>query len=199
MPSLEATKQVPQVNPTGRLGAADPVHHRIPRPARLRHRDSAVADVRDAAGNLVCRHRRDHGGLFARAVHLRADPRTHLRSHRTPPGDHAGTARLVVGYLIYGFAGSFIGLFLSRAVHGACAATISTAQAYIADTTDEIESRARNGNDRRCVRTRLRHRSRDWRIAGAERDLRIPGFFAAALTFANLIIRGVPTSRIASA
>src|SRR5258708_10550914 len=47
-----------------------------------------------------------------------------------------------IGYLIYGFAGSFIGLLLSRAVHGACAATISTAQAYIADTTDE-SNRAR--------------------------------------------------------
>jgi len=42
-----------------------------------------------------------------------------------------------LGYLIYGFSTSFKWLFLSRAVHGACAATISTAQAYIADTTDD--------------------------------------------------------------
>lgn len=91
-----------------------------------------------------------------------------------------------VGYLIYGFAGSFAGLFLSRAVHGMCAATISTAQAYIADTTDES------------------NRARGMGMIGAafglgfvigpaiggllgRNDLRIPGFFAAALTFANLI------------
>ncbi|HLI81757.1 MAG TPA: MFS transporter [Candidatus Binataceae bacterium] len=91
-----------------------------------------------------------------------------------------------VGYLIYGLAGSFAGLFLSRALHGACAATISTAQAYIADTTDES------------------NRARGMGMIGAafglgfvigpaiggllgRNDLRIPGFFAAALTFANLI------------
>src|ERR1700733_13591154 len=34
------------------------------------------------------------------------------------------------GYVLYGFAGSFAALLLSRAVHGACAGTISTAQAY---------------------------------------------------------------------
>ncbi|MGD0673641.1 MAG: MFS transporter, partial [Candidatus Binatus sp.] len=36
-----------------------------------------------------------------------------------------------IGYLIYGFAGTFFWLLASRAMHGACAATISTAQAYI--------------------------------------------------------------------
>ncbi|MGA7870539.1 MAG: MFS transporter, partial [Candidatus Binatus sp.] len=41
-----------------------------------------------------------------------------------------------LGYLIYGFADTFFWLLASRAMHGACAATISTAQAYIADTTD---------------------------------------------------------------
>jgi MFS transporter, DHA1 family, tetracycline resistance protein len=95
-----------------------------------------------------------------------------------------------IGYLIYGFAGSFLGLFLSRAVHGACAATISTAQAYIADTTDES------------------NRARGMGMIGAafglgfvigpaiggllgHNDLRLPGFFAAALTFANLIFAAV--------
>jgi len=43
------------------------------------------------------------------------------------------------GYLIYGFATSFLWLIVSRAVHGLCAATVSTAQAYIADTTEESE------------------------------------------------------------
>src|ERR1700733_3069271 len=91
-----------------------------------------------------------------------------------------------VGSLMYGFAGSFPGLGLARAVHGPCAATISTAQAYIADTTDES------------------NRARGMGMIGAafglgfvigpaiggllgRNDLRIPGFFAAALTFANLI------------
>ncbi|MGD0073420.1 MAG: MFS transporter [Candidatus Binataceae bacterium] len=43
------------------------------------------------------------------------------------------------GYLIYGSATSFFWLLVSRAVHGVCAATVSTAQAYIADTTEESE------------------------------------------------------------
>ena len=47
-----------------------------------------------------------------------------------------------VSYFIYGFANSFFLLMLSRAIHGACAATVSTAQAYIADTTGG-EDRAR--------------------------------------------------------
>lgn len=46
-----------------------------------------------------------------------------------------GLAGSSIGYLMYGFAGSFATLLLSRAIHGACAATISTAQAYVADTT----------------------------------------------------------------
>jgi MFS family permease len=95
-----------------------------------------------------------------------------------------------IGYLIYGFAGSFIGLFLSRAVHGACAATISTAQAYIADTTDES------------------NRARGMGMIGAafglgfvlgpaiggllgQNNLRVPAFVAAALTFANLLFAAV--------
>jgi len=95
-----------------------------------------------------------------------------------------------IGYLIYGFAGSFVGLFLSRAVHGACAATISTAQAYIADTTDEL------------------NRARGMGMIGAafglgfvlgpaiggllgQNNLRVPAFVAAALTFANLLFAAV--------
>jgi len=91
-----------------------------------------------------------------------------------------------VSYVIYGFAGSFAILLLSRAIHGACAATISTAQAYIADTTAESE------------------RARGMGMIGAafglgfvlgpalggllgQKSLRMPVFFAAGLTFANLI------------
>jgi MFS transporter, DHA1 family, tetracycline resistance protein len=95
-----------------------------------------------------------------------------------------------VSYLIYGFANSFFLLMLSRAIHGACAATVSTAQAYIADTT--------GGEDR----------ARGMGLIGAafglgfvlgpaiggilgQSSLRTPVFFASALTFANLIFAAV--------
>ena len=91
-----------------------------------------------------------------------------------------------IGYLIYGFAGTFFWLLASRAMHGACAATISTAQAYIADTTDDA------------------HRAKGMGLIGAafglgfvlgpalggimgHASLRVPVFFASALTFANFI------------
>ena len=91
-----------------------------------------------------------------------------------------------IGYLIYGFAGTFFWLLASRAMHGACAATISTAQAYIADTTDD------------------EHRAKGMGLIGAafglgfvlgpalggimgHASLRVPVFFASALTFANFI------------
>ena len=91
-----------------------------------------------------------------------------------------------IGYLVYGFAGTFFWLLASRAMHGACAATISTAQAYIADTTDD------------------EHRAKGMGLIGAAfglgfvlgpalggimgySSLRVPVFFASALTFANFI------------
>ncbi len=52
-----------------------------------------------------------------------------------------GLAGSAVGYALYGYAASFAGLLISRIVHGACAATVSTAQAYMADITSE-EQRA---------------------------------------------------------
>ena len=91
-----------------------------------------------------------------------------------------------IGYLVYGFAGTFFWLLASRAMHGACAATISTAQAYVADTTDD------------------EHRAKGMGLIGAafglgfvlgpalggimgHSSLRVPVFFASALTFANFI------------
>jgi multidrug resistance protein len=93
-------------------------------------------------------------------------------------------------YVIYGFASTFFWLMVSRAVHGACAGTISTAQAYIADTTDEKD------------------RARGMGMIGAafglgfvlgpavggllgQSGLRLPVFFAAALTFANFIFAAI--------
>ncbi len=95
-----------------------------------------------------------------------------------------------VGYMIYGLAGSFLWLLISRAVHGACAGTVSTAQAYIADTTNE------------------KNRARGMGLIGAafglgfvlgpalggllgHASLRRPVFFAAALTFANFIFAAI--------
>lgn len=98
-----------------------------------------------------------------------------------------GLAGSALGYLIYGFATSFWILLLSRAIHGSCAATISTAQAYIADTTDGSE------------------RARGMGLIGAAfglgfvlgpamggllggGGLRIPALFAAGLSVGNLIL-----------
>jgi MFS transporter, DHA1 family, tetracycline resistance protein len=61
--------------------------------------------------------------------------------------DHYGRRPIIMlgllgsslSYVIYGFATSFALLLISRAVHGACAGTVSTAQAYVADTTSESE------------------------------------------------------------
>jgi MFS transporter, DHA1 family, tetracycline resistance protein len=95
-----------------------------------------------------------------------------------------------ISYMIYGFAGSFALLLMSRAVHGACAGTVATAQAYVADTTTESE------------------RAHGMGIIGAafglgfvlgpalggllgHSDLRVPAFFAALLTLANLIFAAV--------
>src|SRR6266446_3656489 len=61
--------------------------------------------------------------------------------------DHVGRRPVILlgllgsslGYLIYGFASSGLWLLLSRAAHGACAGTVSTAQAYVADTTTDAQ------------------------------------------------------------
>ncbi len=54
-------------------------------------------------------------------------------------------ATLSVDYLIMGFAPTLAWLFLGRLLSGASAATFSTANAYIADITDESERAARFG------------------------------------------------------
>lgn len=91
-----------------------------------------------------------------------------------------------LGYLIYGFAASFIGLFISRLVHGACAATISTAQAYVADTTSE-ENRARGmGMIGAAFGLGFVLGPAIGGLLGYS-SLRVPVFFASALTFANFV------------
>src|SRR6266851_10200960 len=108
--------------------------------------------------------------------------------------DHVGRRPVImigllgssISYFIYGFADSFVWLLLSRAVHGACAATVSTAQAYVADTT--IESKRAHGMGMIGAAFGLGF------VMGpalggllGHSSLRAPVFFASALTFANLI------------
>ena len=108
--------------------------------------------------------------------------------------DHIGRRPVIMigllgssfSYLIYGFADSFVWLLVSRAVHGACAATVSTAQAYVADTT--IESKRAHGMGMIGAAFGLGF------VMGpalggilGHSSLRTPVFFASALTFANLI------------
>jgi DHA1 family tetracycline resistance protein-like MFS transporter len=108
--------------------------------------------------------------------------------------DHIGRRPIImlgllgssVSYVLYGFAGSFPTLLIARGVHGACAGTVSTAQAYVADTTTDAQ------------------RTRGMGMIGAafglgfvlgpaiggllgHASLRTPVFFAAVLTFANFL------------
>jgi multidrug resistance protein len=94
-----------------------------------------------------------------------------------------------LSYLIYGFTDSFAGLLISRAVHGACAATISTAQAYIADTTEESKRAHAMGMIGAAFGLGFVLGPAIGGLLGAV-SLRTPVLFAAALTFANFIFAG---------
>ncbi len=91
-----------------------------------------------------------------------------------------------LSYLIYGFADSFWLLMLSRAVHGACAATVSTAQAYVADTTSESERAQGMGMIGAAFGLGFVLGPALGGVLGRA-SLRLPVFFASALTFANLL------------
>lgn len=101
-----------------------------------------------------------------------------------------------LSYLIYGFTDSFAGLLISRAVHGACAATISTAQAYVADTTEESKRAHAMGMIGAAFGLGFVLGPAVGGLLGAV-SLRTPVLFAAALTFANLIFAAIwlPESR----
>ncbi len=95
-----------------------------------------------------------------------------------------------LSYLIYGFTDSFAGLLISRAVHGACAATISTAQAYVADTTEESKRAHAMGMIGAAFGLGFVLGPAVVGLLGAV-SLRTPVLFAAALTFTNLIFAAV--------
>jgi MFS family permease len=108
--------------------------------------------------------------------------------------DHVGRRPIIMlgllgsaaSYMIYGFASSFAMLLLSRAIHGACAATVSTAQAYVADTTDESNRAHGMGMIGAAFGLGFVLGPALGGLLG-HASLRTPVFFAAALTFANLI------------
>jgi DHA1 family tetracycline resistance protein-like MFS transporter len=108
--------------------------------------------------------------------------------------DHVGRRPIIMlgllgssaGYLIYGFATSFAWLLFSRAIHGACAATVSTAQAYVADTTEESKRAHGMGMIGAAFGLGFVLGPAIGGLLG-HASLRTPVFFAAALTFANLI------------
>jgi DHA1 family tetracycline resistance protein-like MFS transporter len=92
-----------------------------------------------------------------------------------------------VSYVLYAFAGSFVGLLISRAVHGACAGTISTAQAYVADTTEESKRAHAMGMIGACFGLGFVLGPALGGALGGTTGLRTPVLLAAALTFANFI------------
>jgi MFS transporter, DHA1 family, tetracycline resistance protein len=112
--------------------------------------------------------------------------------------DHVGRRPIImlgllgsaVSYTIYGFASSFPLLLFSRAVHGACAATVSTAQAYVADTTDESNRAHGMGMIGAAFGLGFVLGPALGGLLG-HASLRTPVFFAAGLTFANLIFAAV--------
>lgn len=91
-----------------------------------------------------------------------------------------------LSYFIYGFAYSLPILLISRAIHGACAATVSTAQAYVADTTTERERAHGMGMIGAAFGLGFVLGPALGGLLGRS-GLRVPVFFAGALTFANLI------------
>jgi MFS transporter, DHA1 family, tetracycline resistance protein len=112
--------------------------------------------------------------------------------------DHYGRRPIIMigllgsslSYVIYGFATSFGLMLISRAVHGACAGTVSTAQAYIADTTPE--SRRAHGMGMIGAAFGLGF------VMGpalggllGRSSLQVPVFFAALLTLVNLIFAAI--------
>jgi len=95
-----------------------------------------------------------------------------------------------ISYVIYGFAASFALLLISRAVHGACAGTVSAAQAYVADTTTESERAHGMGMIGAAFGLGFVLGPAIGGVLGHS-NLRLPVFFAALLTLANLIFAAV--------
>jgi MFS transporter, DHA1 family, tetracycline resistance protein len=95
-----------------------------------------------------------------------------------------------ISYTLYGFATSFALLLISRAVHGACAGTVATAQAYVADTTTESERAHGMGMIGAAFGLGFVLGPAIGGVLGHS-NLRVPVFFAALLTLGNLIFAAI--------
>jgi MFS transporter, DHA1 family, tetracycline resistance protein len=95
-----------------------------------------------------------------------------------------------IGYFIYSFAASFTLLLISRAVHGVCAGTVSTAQAYVADTTTESERAHGMGMIGAAFGLGFVLGPALGGLLG-HNSLRVPVLFAALLTLTNLIFAAI--------
>jgi DHA1 family tetracycline resistance protein-like MFS transporter len=112
--------------------------------------------------------------------------------------DHYGRCPIImlgllgssISYVIYGFAASFALLLVSRAVHGACAGTVATAQAYVADTTTESERAHGMGMIGAAFGLGFVLGPAVGGLLGRS-NLRVPVFCAALLTFSNLIFASI--------
>lgn len=91
-----------------------------------------------------------------------------------------------VSYVVYGLSRSFVGLWLSRGLHGACAATVSVAQAYAADVTGEEERASAMGMLGAAFGLGFVFGPALGGLLGWS-SLSRPVFFAALLTFANFL------------
>ncbi len=96
-----------------------------------------------------------------------------------------GLAGSAVGYALYASASSFAWLLFSRVVHGACAATVSTAQAYMADTTPESQRASAMGLIGAAFGLGFVFGPVVGGLLG-QTSLRTPAYFASALALANL-------------
>jgi DHA1 family tetracycline resistance protein-like MFS transporter len=95
-----------------------------------------------------------------------------------------------ISYALYGFAASFVLLLVSRAVHGACAGTVATAQAYVADTTTESQRAHGIGMIGAAFGLGFVLGPALGGLLGHS-NLRVPVFFAALLTLVNLIFAAI--------
>jgi MFS family permease len=95
-----------------------------------------------------------------------------------------------ISYVIYGFAGSFRLLLISRALHGACAGTVATAQAYVADSTAASKRAHGMGMIGAAFGLGFVLGPAVGGVLGHS-NLRVPVIFAALLTLANLIFAAV--------
>jgi len=112
--------------------------------------------------------------------------------------DHVGRRPIIMlgllgsslSYFVYGFAYSMPILLLSRAIHGACAATVSTAQAYVADITPEEKRAHGMGMIGAAFGLGFVLGPAIGGLLGRS-GLRVPVFFASALTLANLLFAAI--------